>query len=101
MQSMHIAIQSLRASGVITVVAAGNSNVPACEFSPAGVPEAVTVAASTDADFRAQFQGGCCSASNYGQCIDIFAPGRNIISLSHRSDVGCQCCHLLAVKLRP
>ena len=36
---MNIAVQSLRASGVVTVVAAGNSNVPACEFSPAGVPE--------------------------------------------------------------
>jgi subtilisin family serine protease len=60
-------------------VAAGNDNHDACLNSPARVNEALTVAASTDTDRRASF-------SNYGRCIDIYAPGEDIISATNLND---------------
>jgi cerevisin len=59
--------------GLNFAVAAGNDNADACDYSPAAAAEAVTVGASTLADERAYF-------SNYGKCVDIFAPGLNIQS---------------------
>ncbi|KAK3809168.1 MAG: serine protease 1 [Benniella sp.] len=59
--------------GLHFAVAAGNDNRDACNYSPAGVEAAVTVAASTLEDERAYF-------SNYGSCVDVFAPGLNIES---------------------
>jgi subtilisin family serine protease len=58
-------------SGVYYVVAAGNSNLDACNVSPAGIPSVITVAASDVYDTRASF-------SNYGKCIDVYSPGVNI-----------------------
>lgn len=60
-------------SGVYYVVAAGNSNANACNFSPSRVPGAITVAASSITDTKASF-------SNFGRCIDVYAPGVNIIA---------------------
>lgn len=54
-------------------VAAGNSNANACGFSPARVPRATTLGATTNTDNRAAF-------SNFGPCLDLFAPGQNIYS---------------------
>lgn len=54
-------------------MAAGNDNADACDYSPAASERAVTVGASTLGDERAYF-------SNYGKCVDIFAPGLNIQS---------------------
>jgi cerevisin len=51
----------------------GNDNRDACNYSPAGAEKAVTVGASTLGDERAYF-------SNFGKCVDIFAPGMNILS---------------------
>lgn len=62
------------ASGMHFGVAAGNEDQDACNVSPADVRAAVTVGASTIADERAFF-------SNTGPCVDIFAPGLNILSL--------------------
>jgi subtilisin family serine protease len=59
--------------GVGYAVAAGNSNADACNFSPARVPAAITTGATTSADARASF-------SNYGACVDLFAPGQAITS---------------------
>jgi hypothetical protein len=67
------AINGLVASGVTVVVAAGNKTSDACSFSPMRVPAAVTVGASTIKDARASF-------SNFGSCVDIFAPGEGIRS---------------------
>jgi len=61
--------------GVTFVVAAGNENSDACTRSPAGEPKAITVAAIDDADRRAGF-------SNWGTCVDLFAPGVNILGAS-------------------
>ncbi|MFL5348641.1 MAG: S8 family peptidase [Hyalangium sp.] len=66
-------------SGVVYAVAAGNSNADACGFSPAHIPAAITVGASTIGDARASF-------SNYGPCLDIYAPGLNITSAWIGSD---------------
>lgn len=67
------AVARLTNAGVTVVVAAGNDNVDACTTSPARAASAITVAATTNTDARASF-------SNYGSCVDIFAPGQNITS---------------------
>jgi cerevisin len=59
--------------GIHFAVAAGNDNVDACNYSPAGAKKAITVGASTITDSMAYF-------SNIGPCVDIFAPGLDITS---------------------
>ncbi len=66
-------VNNLLAAGLTTVVAAGNSNSDACASSPARVPGALTVGATDETDTRAPY-------SNYGTCVDLFAPGSNIVS---------------------
>jgi subtilisin family serine protease len=61
------------AQGVIVVVAAGNSAEDACSTSPASATEAITVGASDRNDRTAQF-------TNFGACVDIFAPGVDVVS---------------------
>ncbi|CAB4559577.1 MAG: S8 family serine peptidase [Actinobacteria bacterium] len=61
------------ADGITYVVAAGNSNDDACRYSPASAPAAITVGASSPNDARASF-------SNWGSCLDVFAPGTSITS---------------------
>lgn len=71
--SVDTALDNLIASGVTTVVAAGNNSADACGYSPARVANAVTVGATTSSDARSWF-------SNRGACLDIFAPGSAITS---------------------
>lgn len=78
-RSLDEAVNNAINQGITMVVAAGNSNEDACDSSPARVPEAITVAASTIRDERAEF-------SNYGDCVDIFAPGTEILSAWHTAD---------------
>ncbi|MCY1076860.1 S8 family peptidase [Archangium lansingense] len=61
------------AAGITFVVAAGNESQNACSRSPARSPTAITVGATTDGDKRASF-------SNWGSCVDVFAPGDKITS---------------------
>lgn len=77
--SMDRAIRNATQAGVTFVVAAGNSNRNACDYSPAREASAITVGASTQSDARAYF-------SNYGSCLDIFAPGYSILSAVASSD---------------
>ncbi|HEY0154758.1 MAG TPA: S8 family serine peptidase [Longimicrobium sp.] len=72
------AVKRLIADGVATAVAAGNGNIlgmaqNACNYSPARVPEAITIGATTTTDTKASY-------SNYGSCVDFFAPGSGITS---------------------
>jgi subtilisin family serine protease len=77
--ALDTAINNLINSGVITVVSAGNSNNNACNYSPARVDKAITVGSTTSDDARSSF-------SNYGSCVDIFAPGSSIKSSLASSD---------------
>ena len=72
-QTVNTAVRNLHNSGVLTAVAAANSNADACGFSPASEPTAITVGSTTNSDVRSSF-------SNYGPCLDIFAPGSSITS---------------------
>lgn len=71
--SLDTAVSNLVADGVVVAVAAGNSNVDACGSSPARASAVLTVGATTSTDSRASY-------SNFGSCLDIFAPGSSITS---------------------
>lgn len=70
-QANNDAVTNSIADGVSYAIAAGNSNANACNYSPASTPNAITVGATGSNDARASF-------SNYGTCLDIFAPGVSI-----------------------
>mmetsp|Transcript_9837 Transcript_9837/g.17382 ORF Transcript_9837/g.17382 Transcript_9837/m.17382 type:complete len:698 (+) Transcript_9837:318-2411(+) len=72
-QSVDAAVNAATALGVAVVVAAGNDNDNACLYSPARATTAITVGSTTSSDYRSSF-------SNYGSCVDIFAPGSAITS---------------------
>jgi subtilisin family serine protease len=78
------AVKGLIDKGVTTAVAAGNGNwlgiaQNACNYSPARVPSAITVGATTSSDAKASY-------SNYGTCLDLFAPGSGVTSAWYQSD---------------
>ena len=78
------AVRDLLADGIIPVVAAGNQNTDACGISPGHIPEVLNVAAVDNSDVRFKYSDG---GSNYGACIDLFAPGVRILSSGNGSDV--------------
>lgn len=67
------AVNSAVSQGITMVVAAGNDNSNACSYSPARAASAITVGSTTSSDSRSSF-------SNYGSCLDIYAPGSSITS---------------------
>jgi aqualysin 1 len=71
--SVNTAIQTATQSGVTVVVAAGNQTTDACSYSPASAATALTVAATNNTDAQASF-------SNFGRCVDLYAPGQSIRS---------------------
>jgi subtilisin family serine protease len=73
------AVRQSVALGVTTVVSAGNSGADACTASPAATAEALTVGATTTTDARASW-------SNWGSCVDLFAPGAGVVSAGIGSD---------------
>merc|ERR1719251_826328 len=78
-QGMKDAVDAAVNAGVTVVVAAGNENSNACSFSPAFIPSAVTVGSTDSTDTRSYF-------SNYGECVDIWAPGSSVLSAGITSD---------------
>ncbi|GIG29901.1 S8 family serine peptidase [Cellulomonas marina] len=71
--ALDAAVQAVVDDGVTVAVAAGNEATDACTTSPARLPSALTVGASTPADAVAPF-------SNTGPCLDLFAPGTDVVS---------------------
>jgi len=74
-------MQGSIADGITYAVAAGNDTADACGGSPAGVGPALTVGATASTDARASY-------SDFGPCVDLFAPGSNIVSASYLTDTG-------------
>ncbi|HET9786034.1 MAG TPA: S8 family peptidase [Pyrinomonadaceae bacterium] len=71
--ALDTAVNNLHNANVTIAVAAGNSNANACNSSPARAANAITVGSTTSTDARSSF-------SNFGTCLDIFAPGSSILS---------------------
>ena len=71
--ALDTAVNNLSNAGVTIAVAAGNSNTNACNSSPARAANAITVGSTTTSDARSSF-------SNFGTCVDLFAPGSGILS---------------------
>jgi subtilisin family serine protease len=71
--SLNTAVTNLANSGVFVAVAAGNENQDACNVSPASASAVTTVASSTSSDAKSSF-------SNWGGCVDVYAPGSSITS---------------------
>ena len=72
--ALDAAVKASVGSGVTYAVAAGNESADACQGSPAREPSAITVGATDDQDKKATF-------SNFGKCVDLFAPGVDITSV--------------------
>ena len=77
--ALDTAVSNSIADGVTYAVAAGNETQDACNTSPARVASAITVGSTTTTDARSSF-------SNFGTCLDIFAPGSSITSAWRTSD---------------
>lgn len=71
--SVDTAVTNLVNDGVSVAVAAGNDGKDACSYSPARAPAALTIGATDSSDTRTSW-------SNFGTCLDLFAPGLNITS---------------------
>ncbi|SOC81126.1 Peptidase inhibitor I9 [Salinimicrobium sediminis] len=78
-EPLELAIENSISSGINYVISAGNSNINACEYTPARTPGALTVGASDIYNKRAYF-------SNYGNCVDVYGPGVSIASAGFEAD---------------
>uniref|UniRef100_A0A8D0AGC1 Proprotein convertase subtilisin/kexin type 9 n=1 Tax=Sander lucioperca TaxID=283035 RepID=A0A8D0AGC1_SANLU len=78
-RSLNAACRDLVANGAVVIAAAGNYRDDACLYSPASEPEVITVGAVNSVDqLMSQGAGG----TNFGRCVDLFAPGDDIVSAS-------------------
>lgn len=78
-RSLNTACRDMVANGAVVIAAAGNYRDDACLYSPASEPEVITVGAVNSADqLMSQGAGG----TNLGRCVDLFAPGDDIVSAS-------------------
>lgn len=78
-QAVNDAVANTIASGVTVVVSAGNGTADACNYSPSSTPAALTVGAANWNDYQSAF-------SNYGPCVDLYAPGESIMSTWYSTD---------------
>jgi subtilisin family serine protease len=72
-------VEALLSAGVTVVNSSGNNGVNACHLSPTGVSGVITVGASDELDVVPWW-------SNFGSCVDIYAPGAKIYSSWKRND---------------
>ena len=73
-------VEGMVANGIVVVVAAGNDGVDACTQSPASAPSAITVAAANVSLWSASRVLGSAYFTNWGACVDVYAPGVNVLS---------------------
>lgn len=73
LEALDLAVNAGTKAGLHIAVAAGNDNQDACEYSPARATGPITVGATNNKDSKASF-------SNFGRCVDLFAPGEDILS---------------------
>ena len=77
--AINASISNLNEMNVMVVTAAGNDGTNACQTSPASSPNVITVGSTDRQDSIASF-------SNYGSCVDLFAPGENILAANNDCD---------------
>jgi len=82
-QALNDALDSIVEAGIVVVTASGNENTDACTKSPGSAPLAINVGATNINDARAYF-------SNYGSCVNIWAPGRDVLSAVATGDTDSQ-----------
>lgn len=80
-QAQEDAAAALYDAGILPVVAAGNDSTNACNTSPAAEPKALTIGATDRNDNEASY-------SNFGPCVDLYAPGTSIVSADENSNTG-------------
>ncbi|XP_074660490.1 uncharacterized protein LOC141912953 [Tubulanus polymorphus] len=78
-KALNDAVDEAVNAGVLFIVAAGNEGMDSCQTSPASAKQSIS-AGCTDRDDK------FCYFSNYGRCVEILAPGMNIISASNQGD---------------
>nr|MDT0660527.1 S8 family serine peptidase [Micromonospora sp. DSM 115978] len=76
---LETAVNNSIGTGITYALSAGNDNGDACAKTPSRTPAAITVAAS-------QRDDGTWPSSNEGPCVDLFAPGLNVVSAGHSTD---------------
>jgi len=72
-RALNDALDDIVQAGIVVVTAAGNENTDACSKSPGSAPLSINVGATDPTDERSSF-------SNYGACLNIWAPGRDVLS---------------------
>uniref|UniRef100_A0A667Z3N9 Proprotein convertase subtilisin/kexin type 9 n=1 Tax=Myripristis murdjan TaxID=586833 RepID=A0A667Z3N9_9TELE len=78
-RSLNMACRDMVRDGAVVIAAAGNFRDDACLYSPASEPEVITVGAVNSADQPVSLGAG---GTNFGRCVDLFAPGDDIVSAS-------------------
>jgi len=78
-QTLNSAVSASIRSGVTYVVAAGNDEADACNYSPGSVGEVITVGSTNSVDQRVYY-------SNFGSCVDLFAPGEGVATIWNSTD---------------
>lgn len=81
MSPLVVGVQKAVDANFVVVVSAGNSSRDACTFSPASAPAALTVGALDQTNTEASW-------SNFGPCVDLYAPGVDIVSLNYQDALG-------------
>jgi subtilisin family serine protease len=77
------AVEASIAAGVHYTVAAGNEGESACSYSPGRIADAIVVGSTDRQDRRSEY-------SNFGSCVDLFAPGEDILSADGTGDTATQ-----------
>ena len=80
-KAVNDVVEKLESEGITVVTVAGNGKADSCSRSPGSSDKAITVAASSSID-------GLYGSTNYGLCVDLFAPGSRILA----ADWNCTKC---------